>query len=328
MKKKWLIFSIIIIIGVFVVSLFTNSFGLGKIVEKSFRKKANVLAAETIDYINKNLLTGDTTATLVSSTWLDNGLVKFTLSLGGQQFDSYISSDGKFLFPEAIDLKKTEEKTAETGDNSASQEIPKRDVPQVKLFVMSFCPYGNQAEDVMNPVVELLGGKADISLNYIIYDQYAKAMGAKSEDYCLDKDEKYCSMHGRGELNQDVREMCVAKYQKDKLWPFVEEINKSADAQNVDTKWKAIAQNLKIDTKKIETCQKTEAVKLLEQEVVLNGKYAVQGSPTIVINDTIFQGGRTPEAYKQAICSAFTNPPSECQVSLGKGESTAQGSCQ
>ncbi|NCO23225.1 hypothetical protein GW896_01005, partial [Candidatus Kuenenbacteria bacterium] len=109
MKRKWLVFSIIIIIGVFVVSLFTNSFGLGKIVEKSFRKKANVLAAETIGYINKNLLTGDTTATLVSSTWLDNGLVKFTLSLGGQQFDSYISSDGKFLFPEAIDLKKTEE---------------------------------------------------------------------------------------------------------------------------------------------------------------------------------------------------------------------------
>ena len=73
----------------------------------------------------------------------------------------------------------------------------------------------------MMPVVELLKDKADIQLHYVIYENY-QGGGSK---YCLDKDNKYCSMHGIQELNQDVRELCVQKYQGDKLWNFVKEIN-------------------------------------------------------------------------------------------------------
>ena len=204
-----------------------------------------------------------------------------------------------------------------------SEKIEIMSKPDVKLFVMSFCPYGNQAEDSMKPVVELLGEKVNISLNYVIYSNYAKQKGANPEEYCLSADEKYCSMHGRGELNQDVREICVAKYQKDKLWQFVDEINKGASADNVETKWKAIAQKLNINVKKIETCQKNEAKKLLEQEVVLSNKYQAQGSPTMVINDTTYQGGISAESYKQAICSAFIEPPEECSQSVIKKDSGA-----
>jgi len=46
-------------------------------------------------------------------------------------------------------------------------------------------------------------------------------------------------MHGIQEVNQDVRELCVWKYQKDKFWSFLKEINKSCSSQNADTCWEA-----------------------------------------------------------------------------------------
>ena len=49
-----------------------------------------------------------------------------------------------------------------TPEQTPSQEITKTDKPNVELFVMSFCPYGVQAETAMKPVVDLLGDSADI----------------------------------------------------------------------------------------------------------------------------------------------------------------------
>ncbi len=53
-------------------------------------------------------------------------------------------------------------------------------------------------------------------------------------------------------------------------------------------------------------------------EADLNTKYGVRGSPTLVINDKVVSINRSPEAYKEAICSAFTNPPEECNQKLSE----------
>ena len=42
----------------------------------------------------------------------------------------------------------------------------------------------------------------------------------------------------------------------------------------------------------------------------------VGGSPTMVINNEVISVSRSPEAYKQAICDAFINPPIECDTVL------------
>jgi len=329
LKNKWIIISLILLI-ILLASLVTQGFGFKKL----FRPSANDLAVKAIDYINANVLTGNTTATLVASQWLDNGLCKFSLSINGQKYDSYISSDGQFLFPDTFNMKEAEEQKAkkkadqEDKTRPTVQEMPKTDKPDVKLFVMAFCPYGNQAEDLMKPVNDLLGNQADINLNYVIYDHYAQRMGAKAEDYCLSTEEKYCSMHGIGELNQDVREICISKYQPDKLWNFVEKINQKTNAHNVDDKWITIARDLKIDIKKIINCQNNEAEQLLAEEKKLNEKYGVKGSPTLIINDTEYQGERSSEGYKQAICQAFVNPPQECAVSLNQNENQVKAQCK
>lgn len=123
----------------------------------------------------------------------------------------------------------------------------KQDKAEMKFFVMSFCPYGNQMEDVLRPAFDTLGNKADITPHYIFdkIDDLNAYCSARSGDinqcatYVQNKyftsiteckkvigenlakctDEKayikspsgamYASLHGRQEATQNIREMCV-----------------------------------------------------------------------------------------------------------------------
>ena len=141
---------------------------------------------------------------LISASTAGNGLYSVRFKVADREYDSYVSADGKLLFPESISLEGNNAKSV-----SSLEDIPKAEKADAKLFVMSFCPYGNQAEDLMKPVIDLLGDKANIEVRYIV---------SKEGD-------NYTSLHGEAELNQNVREICVAKYQYDKYWDFVLGIN-------------------------------------------------------------------------------------------------------
>ena len=261
--------------------------------------------AKAIDYINKNLLQAGTTASLKDIAE-ESGLYKMTITVAqssgnSQEGTVYISYDGKllFIYP-PVDINPKEVVQA------------KSDKPDVRLFVMAFCPYGNQAENLMKPVFNLLKDKISLTLNYIV---------------SKDSSGKYNSLHGDQELNQDVRELCVAKYQNDKFWDFVSKINEKCTAQNADTCWEQQAIDLGIDAQKIKDCQQNEATALLDAEVVLDSQYNVSSSPTLIINGVLYNGDRTSEGYKNGICSAFNTPPQECQQTLGSDSGSVEGGC-
>jgi hypothetical protein len=289
------------------------------------QKKQNMISpedssAKVIKFINTNLLKGQATATLKEATE-ESGVYKILFTVEEQEYTFYNSKDGKLLFTSGGPMP---EEAVETQDADTTG-IPKKETAQALLFVMSYCPYGNQAEAAMIPVIDLLGNKADVQLHYVIYSNYQGG----GPTYCLDKDSKYCSMHGIQELNQDVRELCVQKYQQDKLWAFVEAMNNGCTAQNADSCWEAIAKNVDIDTGKIKTCQKNEAITILEQEVQLGKKYGISGSPQLVINDKEYSGARSAAGYKGAICAGFNSAPSECSQEAQGSETTAPaGECQ
>jgi len=283
------------------------------------------MAEITLKFINEKILQGQGQASLIGELIKESGVYKMKLNVGGQEYISYVTTDGKVFFPSGMEIPA---ESLAGGESSGSQQdtgIPKKDTSQALLFVMSYCPYGNQAEEVMMPVVNLLKNKANIQLHYVIYSNY----GGGGSKYCLDKENKYCSMHGIQELNQDVRELCVQKYQNDKFWNFVKEANSKCTSQNVDTCWEGAASAAGVDIAKVKTCQRNEALTLLKQEVQLNNQYGISGSPQLIINDTEYNGSRTPEAYKNAICSGFNNPPSECSQTLSGGSgSTSTGGCE
>ena len=223
--------------------------------------------------------------------------------------------------PEACRISREEEEKAA---RLACERTPKKDKPNVKFFVMAFCPFGNQAESGLEPVFRLLGDKVDWEPRYVIYSNY----GSGYPDFCLDEENKYCSMHGIQELHQDVREMCVWKYYPaDTWWDFVMKINENCNSRNADTCWEPIAKEVGIDVEKIKTCQEEEAISLLAEELELNQKYGVRGSPTIFINDQQYSGDRSPESFKQSICCGFTTQPKECSQKLSGGSSGPSGRC-
>jgi len=310
--QKFLIPALIILIALAVAQglYYSKNSGVARAISK---EKASEKA---INYINNYLLEEGTTANLVEVK-SESGIYSVKLKIDSQEYTSYITKDGKILFPQGIIIS----------ENIALEEefeVDKKDNPEANLFVMSFCPYGNTAEEAMIDVANLLKDKVDIQLHYVIYSNYQGG----GKNYCLDKENKYCSMHGIQELNQDVRELCVQKYQKDKLWDFVKAINAACGAGNVDTCWEGVAKNTGIDINKIKTCQKDEALVLLENEVQLNEKYDISGSPQLIINDKEYQGDRSAEAYKSAICSGFKSAPKECSEKLGAESAAASGGCE
>ncbi len=241
-------------------------------------------------------------------------IYSFQLTIPNQgTYLSYVSKDGQFIFPSGYDTAEFKKKVSagEISLEITPKQMPKSDRPQAQLFLMSFCPYGNQTEEIMMPVVDLLKESADIIPRYIV---------SKTGD-------SYSSLHGEQELNQDVRELCVYKYQPEKFWNFLKEVNANCTYENADTCWTGPARKAGIDINKISQCQKQEFETLLDQQIALTTQYSVSGSPTLLINETSYTGSRTAEDFKQAICSAFNNPPKECSTTLEEEAKGAQGGC-
>lgn len=332
-KVEWIFMGILGFL--LIVSIFTRGFSslpmglklpfLDKVAGASIVDKDKV-KEDVLAYINGEVLQGQSTAEILNiEDDPDSDLYKIKLNVGGQEYESYVSKDGKYLYIDRMEVvvpENTDDATATTTGTYTKQEKPK-----VLMFTMSYCPYGNQAEDMISPVHNLLGNSVDIEPHYVIYSDYAKNAGASWDKYCSSQDEKYCSMHGVQELNQNVRELCAYKYQQDKFWDFVMTANSDCTSQNVDSCWEGAAQKVGLDVNKIKSCQQDEAVALLEYEVSLNEKYSVTGSPTVLINETKYNGSRTAEAFKNALCSAFTNVPDSCSQTLDDSAATASGSC-
>lgn len=308
---------IAIVIGALVIAQGLYHINSNKIPGALPKDKA---AQKAIDFINTVALNGQATASLEEVSE-ESGLYKIKLKIQDKEYESYVTKDAKLLFASGTQIS-----GQETSDNSSdSQSFPKSDKPDVKLFVMSFCPYGNQAEELIMPVVDLLKNQADIQLHYVIYSNYQGG----GPTYCLDKENKYCSLHGIQELNQDVRELCVQKNQGDKFWDFVKAINAGCTAQNVDSCWENVAKKAGLNVQQIKTCQKNEALTLLAQETELNKTYSINGSPQLIINGTEYQGTtRSSEAYKSATCLAFNSAPDKCSETLSGDAGSASGGCQ
>ena len=284
-------------------------------IKETFTKNPSIeqVTAEAIKYINDNFLSYGATASLLEV--VDGGNVyKMHLKITeGEEvlgeFDSYVTKDGKLLFPEGYDMGKT------LGLGGEEIEIPKNDFPKVELFVMSFCPYGNQAEETMRPVYDLLKDKVDWDIFYVVYLT----------------EQGFESMHGEIEIEQNKREACVLeKAGLDKWWPFVSYVNNNCGEDG--SCWEDAAQEADVGLATINDCFVLEGDDLMENSATVSAIAGVNGSPTLMINGAestaVYRYGQ-PQAYLEAICSAFNNPPEECSVELSSiNNSLAGGSCQ
>ena len=281
----------VVLVLLLIVSIFTNGFRIGS--------GKGSISKNVEDYLNTYVLAGQGMTAKVTGISEANGLYKITLNVSGRSFDTYVTKDGKLLFPSTIDLTQTP--TASTATTTQTPaKIPKTDKPTVKAYIFSYCPYGSQFIKAMLPVYNLLKNKADIQVI---------AIGA---------------MHGEFEHTESLRQICIEKnYGKDKLWAYYNQFYTSSDIGNckgddtcLSPLLAKIFSGLSIDSKKIETCMTNDAPSIYDAQGAEASQNGVSGSPTFSVNDAESQVSRTADAIKQAICSGFTTSPSECSQTL------------
>lgn len=283
--------------------------------------------AKALDFVNNNLMRPGTEVSL-KEAGEDYGMYKIVINVPGQngsdEFETYITKDGKKFFPQIMDIEETKEASekAEADQAQANASIPKTDKPKVELFVMSFCPYGVIAEKAMSPVFDLLKDKADIQVRFIASIQDGESI------------DKVKSLHGAIEGIEDARQLCVAKnYDQEKLWQYINEINEKCYPiyRNGDKVyqecWETAARNAGLNINTLNTCVENDGPGLIQAEDKTAKGYGVSGSPTLMINGQRYNGARSAEAFKTAICNAFNTAPEECASALDSTSEAASGGC-
>lgn len=262
-----------------------------------------------MNFINGNLMQPGMEATL-NSIEEQAGVYKMDISADGQSITSYVTKDGKTFFPQAMELEEVEkqieaQKVAAQQEQQV-QEIEKTEKPEVELFVMSHCPYGTQIEKGIIPVMEQLGGKADIKIKFCDY-----------------------AMHGEKELEEQLKQYCIQEEQNDKYLDYLACFLEAGNTERCLT-------DIGIDRTKLDACvERTDAEYNVMADFENNknyrgqfpgfgihktqvAKYGVRGSPTLVINGITSNSGRDPASLQKAICDAFTDDakPAECDTVL------------
>ncbi len=296
-KNPWMVSTVVL--GVLSLILLVGLIG-------NFSLTGNVVSEDTVA---QNLLTfyeaNGAAGLELESIEEVSGVYKINFLYNGAVVPMFATKDGKFagsLNP-IIDPSENQK--------PISAEVPKSDKPIVELFVMSFCPYGNKAEDTMLPVYNLLKDKVEWNIHYIV---------SVSGDIVN-------SLHGPPETDQDIREVCVLnKYGLDEFWAFTSYVNQNCGSDG--SCWEDAAQNAGIDKNAIQSCYDNEGIDLMKEEAEASNNAGANGSPTFLINgvksNSVYQYGNS-EAYKQAICEAFNDTPNECSEELSGSTSTSSG---
>ncbi|OGF24360.1 hypothetical protein A3H09_03375 [Candidatus Falkowbacteria bacterium RIFCSPLOWO2_12_FULL_45_13] len=296
MKKIIIILSglfLILIVSTWSITIPTGK--PGKNVKKILGPEEARVAAEK--FINENLLPPDIKAT-VKGAILENNVYSISLNVQGKDYTSYMTRDGGKFFQSGLDMATYKEQTAanQAVNNQAANQAPvqptkntalvKTDKPKVELFVMTYCPYGLQAEKGILPAFAALDGKIDASVKFVHY-----------------------FLHGDKEEQETYTQACIRDQQTAKFNNYLQCFIEQGDSAACQTK-------AQVNQTKLNDCVASKSKDYYKTDSVLSQQYGVQGSPTLVINGVQSNAGRDAASYLAGICAAFNQTPAECSKQL------------
>ena len=292
--------------------------GIGYVVFTPTSAPANTTAAASGDAaqaftINRNALDTQVSAmeeiqnlngvainlTVVSAGVTANDMIEVNVSDStGQQSPMYFTKDYKYLAlavpPVDLVSYAAAMKAQSSAASAQNSSVTKSAKPKVELFVMSYCPYGTQAEKGMLPVMQTLSGKADFSVKFVYY-----------------------TMHGYKEAVENTRQYCIETQQADKYVPYLACFLNASDADGCAAKEginaSLIGNCMNATYAQFGISENSTAYGVNYDDNVL---YNVQGSPTLVINGAEVTAGRDSASLLKTVCSAFTTAPAECDAVL------------
>jgi glutaredoxin len=267
-----------------------------------FNQKAEEIAQQAVEYINQNFLAMSEEGATLVSVGEESGVYKFTILIEGQEYDSYITKDGKILFPDGVSMAIEETETEVVAETMTCEDLEKSNEPIMEVFVVSQCPFGTQMQRVLNEIIKNI---PEID-NYIV----VKYMGEI-------QDGKIIAMHGDEEAQENLKQICIREEQKDKYWNYIDCYLKEGQSEEC-------LSSALIDKDMLVQCMEdaSRGLEYAQKDFDSESEYGVTGSPTLILNKKNVSefdfGGRTAEAVKTVICCGFNSPPAFCDKELTK----------
>jgi hypothetical protein len=272
--------------------------------------ESNDIANKTVDFLNKNIVSSGTQATLESVSEA-SGILNITVLYQGRKIPIYTTADGKFLILSSpIDTTVPIEQPEEQPEQPT--ETPKTDKPTAELYIFSYCPAGTAALDSFAKVGSLLKNVADVKVKF------------------------FSNMHGEHEKQQNIIQECIQNLNKDKYWDYAQQYvakiyNVCGSTRDINCDKNESIKLMKsvgINSDDVINCVLQRGEQLYAQDQEDAQKLSLQYSPSVVINEVyIGNADRSPDGLKNLICNAFNTAPSECSQNLSTTGTAASGGC-
>jgi hypothetical protein len=130
------------------------------------------------------------------------------------------------------------------------------------------------------------------------------------------------SMHGDAEAQENLRQICIREEQSSKYWSYVACQMKTGDTAGCE-------KSTGIDSAKLNACTSSTSrgVAYAKEDFDLSTQYSVTGSPTLILGgknvSEFYFGGRTSDAVKTMVCTAFNSQPGFCSQTLNTAEAAS-----
>ena len=160
-----------------------------------------------------------------------------------------------------------------------ASRIARMGKPTLELFVMSYCPYGVQAEEKIIPIVKKFGDAIDFKLQFIAEEKEASS----PQDIT-----PFTSLHGYPEIAENIRQLLIAEEYPDRYLDYI-----FCRGKKLDKSWEKCAQKLGIDVAKIQTLfDAPEAAQLFRENIARAEALGIKASPTILVDGHKFRANQ------------------------------------
>jgi len=276
-----------------IVSLFFNltSSSSSQIEQISLEKAAQ----DAVDYINSNLVQAGAKAVLTSKS--DEGSIyKLKIDMGGNSFDSYITKDGKLLFPSGVNLEGGLEGGADapsapapqaSGPANQQSDISADDDPSVgpanaPVTIIEFsdyqCPFCKRVEPAIRQVLDTYKDKVRLVYRDFPLSFHQNAQKAAEASECADEQGKFWEYHD-------------LLFERQAEW-----------SSEGNDKLKEYASSLGLDAKKFNECLDSGKYASEVQKDLNDGQsYGVAGTPAFFINGIEVSGAQPFSSFQQVI---------------------------
>ncbi len=158
----------------------------------------------------------------------------------------------------------------------------KSQVPTLDLYVMSHCPFGIRAEDIILGFIGNFNNELKLHIRYIVSKQ---------------GENNFASLHGPAELDEDLHQISIQKLYNNKFYSYLLCYNSSMNRD------KCLKDN-DINKKAIDSfVQSGQAEKILNSDFLKTEDLGINASPTLYINSKRYEGPIQPEHIIRTVCS-------------------------